>query len=108
MSDTPQCLVHICSAADWARASAVGEHRPASLAEVGFVHLSTHEQVHLPANRLYAGRTDLVLLHLMPELLGTPVRWELETGPSGHGPGSLLRAQPITQQWSCEIRARWA
>ena len=76
MSDTPDCLVHVCSAADWAHASAVGEHRPASLAEVGFVHLSTHEQVHLPANRLYAGRTDLVLLHLTPELLGAPVRWE--------------------------------
>ena len=32
--------------------------------------------MHLPANRLYAGRTDLVLLHLTPELLGAPVRWE--------------------------------
>lgn len=76
-TNTPQCLVHICSVADWVRASAEGEHRPASLAEVGFVHLSAPEQVHLPANRLYAGRTDLVLLHLDPGQLGSPVRWEL-------------------------------
>ena len=77
MSNTPRCLFHILSAADWVHASAAGEHRPASLAEVGFVHLSTREQVHLPANRLYAGRTDLMLLHLDPELLGAPVHWEL-------------------------------
>ena len=32
--------------------------------------------MHLPANRLYAGRTDLVLLYLNPNLLGAPVRWE--------------------------------
>jgi uncharacterized protein (DUF952 family) len=69
-------LVHICAAADWAAAQRVGEQRPASLADVGFVHLSTPEQVHLPANRLYAGRTDLVLLHLDPDRLGAPLRWE--------------------------------
>ena len=93
--------MHICSGADWAAASAVGQLRPPSLAEVGFVHLSTTEQVHLPANRLYAGRTDLVLLSLDAELLGAPVRWEpgVPSDPSAmlfphlYGP---LPAQAVT------------
>ncbi|MGK2881155.1 MAG: DUF952 domain-containing protein [Mycobacterium sp.] len=69
-------LVHLCGAAEWAAARAAGALRPDSLAEVGFVHLSAAEQVHLPANRLFTGRIDVVLLHLDPALLGAPVNWE--------------------------------
>jgi uncharacterized protein (DUF952 family) len=69
-------LVHLCSETDWARARFDGELRPPSLDEVGFVHLSAPEQVHLPANRLYRGQSGLVLLVLDPDLLGSPVRWE--------------------------------
>jgi uncharacterized protein (DUF952 family) len=76
MRASPNILVHLCSNDDWRSAQARGEHRPPSLSESGFVHLSTPEQVHLPANRLYAGRTDLVLLHIDPTRLTSPVRWE--------------------------------
>ena len=76
MIPTPSVLVHLCTADDWQRAKETGVHRPPSLDDVGFVHLSAAEQVHLPANRLYAGRTDLVLLRCDPGLLGAPVRWE--------------------------------
>ena len=69
-------LVHICAEDDWRLAEDRGEHRPGSLDEVGFIHLSAPEQVHLPANRLYAGRTDLVLLRIDPDRLAAPVRWE--------------------------------
>jgi uncharacterized protein (DUF952 family) len=69
-------LVHICAEDDWRLAQERGEHRPDSLDEVGFIHLSAPEQVHLPANRLYAGRTDLVLLGIDPGRLAAPVRWE--------------------------------
>jgi len=69
-------LLHICAVDDWRSAEARGEYRPESLQAVGFIHLSTAEQVHLPANRLYAGRTDLVLLHVDPDRLTSPVRWE--------------------------------
>jgi uncharacterized protein (DUF952 family) len=69
-------LLHICSPAEWAQARRRGEHRPDSLRDVGFVHLSTPEQVHLPANRLYAGRTDLMLLHINASRLEAPLRWE--------------------------------
>jgi uncharacterized protein (DUF952 family) len=72
----PAVLVHLCSVHDWLTAQVHGELRPESLAGVGFVHLSTPEQVHLPANRLYRGRDDLVLLHIDPDRLNAPVRWE--------------------------------
>jgi uncharacterized protein (DUF952 family) len=76
MRSLPAVLVHICAAEQWRSAQAVGELRPESLTSSGFVHLSTPEQVHLPANRLYAGRRDLVLLHVDPARLSSPVRWE--------------------------------
>jgi len=76
MIPTPSVLVHLCTTDDWQRAQQAGEHRPPSLEEIGFVHLSAPEQVHLPANRLYTGRADLVLLRCDPALLGAPVRWE--------------------------------
>jgi len=69
-------LVHICAADEWRAAEGRGEHRPASLEDVGFIHLSALEQVHLPANRLYAGRTDMLLLHVDADRLTAPVRWE--------------------------------
>ena len=72
----PQPLVHLCGEQDWDHARGAGYLRPDSLDAVGFVHLSAPEQVHLPANRLFVGRGDVLMLYLDPDLLGAPVRWE--------------------------------
>jgi uncharacterized protein (DUF952 family) len=69
-----QVLVHLCGEDEWSRARVHGGIHLQSGAE--FIHLSTPQQVHLPANRLFLGRADLVLLHIDPALLGSPVRWE--------------------------------
>lgn len=69
-------LVHLCTPGEWAHARKEGAHRPDSLRTEGFVHLSAPQQVHLPANRLFAGRRDLLLLRLDPDRLAAPVRWE--------------------------------
>jgi uncharacterized protein (DUF952 family) len=71
-----QLLVHLCGAREWEDARPTGEVRPESLGEVGFVHLSAPSQVHLPANRLFTGRTDLVVLLIDPTRLTAPLRWE--------------------------------
>jgi uncharacterized protein (DUF952 family) len=76
MGHRPAVLVHLCPSDEWSSAKVQGELRPESLASVGFVHLSRPEQVHLPANRLYRGRHDLVLLHIDPDRLDSPIRWE--------------------------------
>lgn len=76
MSHRPAVLVHLCPSDEWSSARMRGGLRPESLASVGFVHLSTPDQVHLPANRLYRGRDDLVLLHIDPARLDAPIRWE--------------------------------
>jgi uncharacterized protein (DUF952 family) len=79
MTFAPDVLVHLCGVEEWVRARIRGHIRPAA-ADSGvkyrFIHLSTPRQVHLPANRLYRGRDDLVLLHIDPALLDSPVRWE--------------------------------
>lgn len=85
MSADADVLVHLCAAEEWQIALRAGVHRPGSLDAVGFVHLSSPQQVHLPANRLYAGRTDLMLLRIDPARLASPVRWEpgVPTDPNG-------------------------
>jgi uncharacterized protein (DUF952 family) len=72
---TPDVLVHLCGREQWARARQQGGIQP-DASGGDFIHLSTPEQVHLPANRLYRGRDDLVLLRIDPVLLDAPVRWE--------------------------------
>jgi uncharacterized protein (DUF952 family) len=79
---TGQTLVHLCSAESWSLAQRCGELQPRP--GDGFIHLSTPEQVHLPANRLYRGRRDLVLLRVDPGRLHAPLRWEpgVKTDPA--------------------------
>jgi uncharacterized protein (DUF952 family)/GNAT superfamily N-acetyltransferase len=69
-------LVHLVEPAQWRAALAGGELRPPSLTSEGFVHLSTPDQVHLPAAALFPGRRDLVLLVVDPARLTAPLWWE--------------------------------
>jgi uncharacterized protein (DUF952 family)/GNAT superfamily N-acetyltransferase len=69
-------LLHLVEPAAWRAALDEGALRPPSLADVGFVHLSTPEQVHLPAEALFPGRRDLALLVVDPARLTDPVRFE--------------------------------
>ena len=71
-----ELLIHLCGAGEWDDAQRVGAVRPASLGVAGFVHLSAPWQVQLPANRLFAGRTDLTALFVDPSALDAPLIWE--------------------------------
>ena len=98
MSQRPSVLVHLCPFDEWASARVRRDLRPESLVSVGFVHLSRPEQVHLPANRLYRGRHDLVLLHIDPDRLDSPIRWEpgVATDPESMLFPHLYGALPVS------------
>ncbi|MBV8160027.1 MAG: GNAT family N-acetyltransferase [Acidimicrobiia bacterium] len=69
-------LLHLTSPAQWRGALSVGSLAPASLVTDGFVHLSASEQVALPANRLVAGRDNVLLLVVDPGRLRDELRLE--------------------------------
>lgn len=69
-------LLHLIGAAQWRVALEAGSVADSSLVRDGFLHLSTADQVSIPAERLFRGREDLVLLAVDPARLGHEVRWE--------------------------------
>ncbi|HEY2765507.1 MAG TPA: GNAT family N-acetyltransferase, partial [Pseudonocardiaceae bacterium] len=69
-------LLHLCAPVTWRMALAAGCLAPPSLFTDGFVHLSTSAQVRLPANALYAGRTDLLMLLIDPARVPGELRFE--------------------------------
>jgi uncharacterized protein (DUF952 family) len=75
-------ILHITTRAEYRPGEPV---RPPSLETEGFVHCSDPGTVHLPANRLFAGRTDLVLLEIDTARLDVPLRWEPGVPPDPNG-----------------------
>ncbi|MFR9750320.1 DUF952 domain-containing protein [Nocardia sp. 004] len=69
-------LVHLCTSGEWFSARQTDGYCPPSLDVAGFIHLSAAHQVHVPANLLFAGRHDLVLLCIDPDRVESPIRWE--------------------------------
>lgn len=74
-------VYHIAPAADWEAARAAGTYTAASLRSEGFIHCSTAEQVIATANRLFKGRTGLLLLCIDTARIDAEIRYEnLEGG----------------------------
>jgi uncharacterized protein (DUF952 family)/GNAT superfamily N-acetyltransferase len=79
-------LLHLTTEAAWAS----GRIEPADGED--FVHLSRPDQVHVPANLLFADRRDLVALAIDPDRLTSEVRVE---GGFPHLYGPLLAAAVV-------------
>jgi uncharacterized protein (DUF952 family) len=100
-------IYHIAAAADWEQAQRDGQYttstRGRTLAEEGFIHASTAEQVPLVANAYYQGVPDLVLLVIDPERVRPELRYEHVPGqdrpyPHIYGPlnaDAVLAARPF-------------
>ena len=74
-------LFHIIGSDDWAEAAATGVYSPPSITTEGFIHLSARHQILRPANLLYRGRDDLLLLRIDATALDAELVWE----PGSHG-----------------------
>ncbi len=83
-------IYHIAAAADWERAVRDGQYtmstRGLTLAEQGFIHASTAEQVPLVANAFYRGVPDLLLLVIETERVGPEIRYEPVPGQAAPHP----------------------
>ncbi len=75
-------IYHLAGSAEWEAGAAslkfrAVEYRAGSLAEEGFIHCSEDEaQMLRVANRLFNGRTDLVVLDLNLDALTSPLKRE--------------------------------
>lgn len=76
-------ILHITNMKAWETAVAAGEYRADSLASEGFIHCSTPAQVLMPANAMFAGQTDLILLLIDPVKLAAELVYE-DCYESGH------------------------
>ena len=76
-------LLHIAHRDEWAQALELGRYEAESLAGDGFIHCSTAAQVLIPANQIYRGQSDLVLLCMDPALITAPIVYE-DCYESGH------------------------
>ncbi len=108
----PPIIYHITSQSEWERARAAGAYTAPSLAQEGFIHASTREQVIRTANLYFQGAAGLVLLcidaaRLTAELRYDPVPGTGQQFPHIYGPLNLdaviaviaFPAHPLTGQF---------
>lgn len=72
-------IYHIVAKPDWDRQADQAEYEAESLHTEGFIHLSTEEQVAGVLERYYQHVPDLLLLHVDPNKLTHPLRYEAAT-----------------------------
>ena len=97
-------IYHLTGRTDWEASSPGGEYRAESLALEGFLHCSQDEaQLLAVANRLFAGRTDLLVLDVDTSRLHAAVKHEAsrsgEIYPHIYGPlntDAVVRVRLLT------------
>ena len=81
-----EVVFHIVSKSRWLDAAEVGTYEPEHYDAEGFIHLSRRGQIQRPANLLYRGQSDLILLEIRVDALTAELRYE----PGSHGEDELF------------------
>lgn len=105
MARDDETILHITTAAAWAKAREDGELTTPSLTEEGFIHCSTFAQVESTADRIFKGSGELLTLELEVGRLTAPLKWERATDvgdefPHIYGPLNLdavVGTRPLTE-----------
>src|SRR5437588_10582111 len=69
-------ILHITSRSEWEAARRAGAYSSKGFVTDGFIHCSTPDQVLAPANSLFRGQKELVLLCIDPAKVGHEIRYE--------------------------------
>ena len=91
-------IFHLVDEESWVRAVARGEYAPPPLQSEGFIHLSTQAQVAGTAERFFAGRTDMLVLHVDEAKLTARLKYEPADGqqfPHHYGPLPLVAVTKV-------------
>ena len=71
----------VCSATHWQAAKASGIFTGVSIdIQDGYIHFSTADQLAKTLSLHFAGQTDLVLLSVETDKIGTDIKWEPSRG----------------------------
>jgi uncharacterized protein (DUF952 family) len=105
MGRDDETILHITTAAAWAKAREDGELTTPSLADEGFIHCSTFAQVESTADRIFAGSGELLALEVEVARLTSPLKWERATDvgdefPHIYGPlnvDAVTGTRPLTE-----------
>jgi uncharacterized protein (DUF952 family) len=102
LSVGPKLIVHIAQGAEWDAAQPLGSYVPAGYAREGFIHMSTPDHAHLPANAMLSRQTGLVLLWIDAGRLTSELRYERitpdgEEFPHLYGPLNIDAVISVTQ-----------
>jgi uncharacterized protein (DUF952 family) len=74
-------IYHMCKRAEWEAARVGGRYAGSSQdAADGFIHFSTAEQIIESAAKHRTGQSDLVIVEVEAESLGSALRWEPSRG----------------------------
>lgn len=100
-------IYHLSTRVEWQAAAATGAYTADSLVSEGFIHCSTAQQVLATARRIFAGRTDLILLCVDSARVAPEIRYEnLEGGdnlfPHIYGPLAVAAVVALHDFPACD------
>ena len=79
-------IYHITTQSAWNTAQTQGVYSADSLANEGFIHCSSRQQIIPVANAFYRDVDDLILLCIEEDKLTSPLKWEAPAHPNPNTP----------------------